>query len=297
MSDLAHLEILLFHGVVPDNVRYEVRNYNRKHIPVSYFADFLQARGSRGAPVSMDQVLNAADRDVDLPPGAFAVTFDDGFENNVSVAAPVLREMNIPATFYVTSNFVENNTMSWIDRIEWAFEGTERVKLLLPWAKKSVSAASPEEKIPLLDEIRVNAKADPTLKTDDLVTSIFSQLGIDEVRSSNEPIDKKMTWDQVAAIAAEDLFTIGGHTHTHKVLSYLSEDELAFEIDTSMDLITQAIGRRPVHYAYPEGLAYCYSPDVVEALKGRGILCCPTAIPGSNPAEIGLFDLRRNLIT
>ena len=35
-----------------------------------------------------------------IPKRSFVITFDDGFENNYSVAAPMLDDLNIPATFY-----------------------------------------------------------------------------------------------------------------------------------------------------------------------------------------------------
>ena len=40
-----------------------------------------------------------------FPPNSFAITFDDGFENNLSVAAPLLSDLKIPLTIYITTNF------------------------------------------------------------------------------------------------------------------------------------------------------------------------------------------------
>ena len=57
-----------------------------------------------------------------FPKNSFALTFDDGFENNMSIAAPILTDYKVPATIYVTTNFIENNEMSWIDKIESAFK-------------------------------------------------------------------------------------------------------------------------------------------------------------------------------
>ncbi len=47
------------------------------------------------------------------PPGFAAVTFDDGMRNNHSVALPILRELNIAATVYVTIDFIDG-TSPWI---------------------------------------------------------------------------------------------------------------------------------------------------------------------------------------
>ena len=57
-----------------------------------------------------------------MPRNAYAITFDDGFENNYSLAAPILDDFNLPATFYFSTDFIENNSMSWIDKIEYCVE-------------------------------------------------------------------------------------------------------------------------------------------------------------------------------
>ena len=48
--------------------------------------------------------------------------------NNYSIAAPILNDLKIPATFYFSTDFVENNTMSWIDKIEYCFEKDKKQK-------------------------------------------------------------------------------------------------------------------------------------------------------------------------
>jgi peptidoglycan/xylan/chitin deacetylase (PgdA/CDA1 family) len=46
-------------------------------------------------------------------PGLAAITFDDGMRNNHSVALPILREYDIPATVYVTIGFIDG-VSPWI---------------------------------------------------------------------------------------------------------------------------------------------------------------------------------------
>lgn len=40
------------------------------------------------------------------PPGLAVITFDDGMRNNHSTALPIMRELGIPGTVYVTSDFI-----------------------------------------------------------------------------------------------------------------------------------------------------------------------------------------------
>ena len=48
--------------------------------------------------------------------GTLAVTFDDGYRDNYEFAAPILRSLGLPATFFVVSDFIESNTVAWWDR-------------------------------------------------------------------------------------------------------------------------------------------------------------------------------------
>ena len=114
--------VFLLHGVVKTS-DYHYRNFNRKHIFAEDFDFLIKTLKYNGTPVTMDDIIDSSNGK-EMPPRAFAVTFDDGFENNLSIAAPILTKHKVPATFYLTTDFITNNTMSWIDRIDWAFEET-----------------------------------------------------------------------------------------------------------------------------------------------------------------------------
>ena len=284
------VSIFLFHGVIREQVT-AVRNYNRKHILLDEFAGLMRQLAAAGTPISMDRFMACKDGGTDLPERAFIVTFDDGFENNLRLAAPVLEELDIPAIFYITSGFVADNQMSWIDRIDEAFERTPRGSVRLPWGEYSFDDAG--SKIEILEIIRSKAKADPNISFDDFASEIQSQLGVGEIRSDDGELDKKMTWEDVRQLESVSGFSIGGHTHTHAVLAHLDEAALDFEIGAHLSMLEDEIALKTVHFAYPDGLDFCYNDETIEALKRYGIRCCPTAIYGTNSMSADPFHLRR----
>jgi peptidoglycan/xylan/chitin deacetylase (PgdA/CDA1 family) len=302
MNDLTHrltqdgcLTIFLFHGVI-ERQRHQVRNYTRKHVPVADFQAMLEGVGRVGRAMSMDDVVGICRSGESFPKGAFAITFDDGFENNLTVARPILNRLGIPATVYVTSRFIDENGMSWIDRIEYAMEVVNTRALMLPWSEGSVSFTTAAEKIAVLGDIRAHVKSTPDLDVDAFVSGIFRQLNMEEVRSSTEQLDQKMTWDQVREWSG-DGFAVGGHSHSHAILSFLAPFKLAREIDVSLQMLREKAGIVTPHYSYPEGLAHCYSDNVIRMLKDRGITCCPTAIDGINRPGADPFHLRRVMVS
>lgn len=290
------LAIFLFHGVVREH-RHAVRNYTRKHISLDCFADILRALKNAGTPLSMDDVVRHVSTGEPFPPRSFSITFDDGFENNYSVAAPALSDLAIPAMFYLTTGLIEHNAMTWIDRIEICFENCASGSISLPWSDIKSEFNRADDKIRILNDIRTNAKKTPDLNLDSFVSGIFEQCGMKEVFSSPDPLDQKMSWSQAAELAGSDLFTVGGHTHSHRVMSFLSPDELEHEISLSLELLKSKASITTRHYSYPEGMAHCYSESVIEALKRHGIICSPTAMDGVNSISGDLFHLKRIMVT
>lgn len=285
--------MFLFHGVTL-SVDCAIRNYTRKHIDRDRFSSVLRSLKRAGTPVSMHDILNHLDGGISLPPRPFAVTFDDGFRNNLSVAAPVLVDEHVPATFYVTTDFIERNIMSWIDRIEFAVEQCPEADLHLPWGERRFRGD--EQRRLFLTEVRHRVKQDLTIDGDKLATEIQHQLGVGITYSSPHPLDQKLNWNEVRALAAEPLFTVGGHGHSHVILESLCDEDLERELDVSLRLLREKGGIEGPHYSYPEGMPNCYSDRVIHALKNRGIRCCPSAVDGVNEMDSDPFHLKRVMV-
>lgn len=285
--------IFLFHGVV-ESLPYRVRNYNRKHLSADAFRAVLEGLLSAGGrPLTMNDVYEHCRNGEPYPPKAFAVTFDDGFRNNLTVALPIMRSLGVPATFYLTTRFIDENAMSWVDRLEHAFERMTHGSVQLPWEARRRDFATAQEQIAVLADIRTRLKSDPAADLDAAVSQIVASLGVEEVRASDDPLDAKLSWQEVRTLAAQPDCIVGGHSHSHGILSFLAPAELEPELDLSFSLLAEKGGVASHHYSYPEGLRHCYSEPVIEALKRRGIGCCPSAEDGLNDPGTDPFRLKR----
>jgi peptidoglycan/xylan/chitin deacetylase (PgdA/CDA1 family) len=245
----------------------------------------------------MDQVLQYLEQKEPFPPNSFALTFDDGFENNFSVAEPILKRYSVPAMIYLTTDFISRNSMSWIDRIEFAVELTKKQSIYSDWCNSSFTLNNSENRIQFLSAVRKHVKSTRTCNPNEFADKLCLELGFPDIASSNDPLDKKLSWKQIRDIGQSSKYlSFGGHSHTHAILSFLSSDELNYELDTSLDLMTNNGGLKTIHYSYPEGLKHCYSKDVIQELKKRGIKCCPTAIAGVNSELTDPFHLTRVMV-
>ncbi|WP_204106217.1 MULTISPECIES: polysaccharide deacetylase family protein [Spirulina sp. CCY15215] len=287
--------IFLFHGIIKKN-KHHIRNYTQKHILVDRFYTILkELQKVGGHPVSMTDIITAMKGKTQLPKRAFAITFDDGFENNYSVAAPVLEDLKIPATFYITTGFIENNTGSWIDSIEYGVEKVSGFHLRSKLLELNGYYETKSEKIELLNQIRKIVKNDSQIDPYEFADCILDQLGIKSIELDPD-LDQKLNWHQIKLMASNELFTIGGHGHTHRVLAYLEEPELKNEIVTSLEKLNFHLNTPIQHYSYPEGLSHCYSQKTITFLKEEGIICSPSAEPGVNSIGDDLFHLKRIMV-
>jgi len=286
--------IYLFHGVIHEDI-HKIRNYTHKHITAEYFSKIIENLCNSGSPVSLPDIVTAYIEKRPLPKRSFAITFDDGFENNYSVAAPILRKYQVPATFYITTGFIESNTMSWIDMIEYAVEIIGDIEIKLPYLAINGKYTTVEQKKELLDRVRRLVKMDRQINPYAFAADFCHSLDVEHFYP--DPfLDQKMNWIQICELHKDPLFTIGGHSHTHRNLAYLGQTDLEQEIETSISKLQEHLECKITHYSYPEGLAYCYSDMVIDELKKHSIVCSPTAEHGTNHSGDDLFRLKRIMV-
>jgi len=287
--------IFLFHGVIEKNL-FEVRNYNKKHILKKEFVKILRLLKRKGNVLSLDEILYCIKNHINLPKNTYAITFDDGFENNYSLAAPILDELNLSSTFYFSTDFIENNTMSWIDKIEYCVELKKKGEVYIPWLRRKIQFNSKKSKIYLLENIRYFVKNNFGFNINNFVNHFFNQCNIKIINHSNINIDKKINWKQTNLLKNHRLFKVGGHSHEHLSLGLLSSKQSTSQIKKSFRLFKKKINLNLEHYSYPEGQKIDYNKSIATILKSNGIKLCPTAIEGKNNLNSSLFDLKRILI-
>ena len=80
---------------------------DRLSVPSAVFTRQMEVLAYSGRPVvTLGEAVAALRGDRALPPGAVALTFDDGFADNLEVALPVLQRFELPAIFFVPSALI-----------------------------------------------------------------------------------------------------------------------------------------------------------------------------------------------
>lgn len=289
------LTILLYHGVT-NSISKGIENHAGKHMEEKNFAKQMKYIRNKCSPISIDEYLFYCENKTDLPPNSVVVSFDDGFKNNYSVAAPILDEFQIPAVFYISSGVVNTNMMFWVDVLEDCINLTKKPYINVYLNEKvEFFIDTYEQKIAALNSIKAYCKTRPYFDTRRVLEDIQVATGITPQVDHAENY-KKITWDELKVMNDNSLFVIGGHSLYHNILSQLDANMLDKEIRSSLDLLEINLQTSIYHYSYPEGQKNHYNSSVINVLKKYGVVCSPSAVPGLNPIDTDPFHLKRIMV-
>lgn len=104
--------IILYYHVVNDNEMPHIRN-KHKYKGITQFTDDLEFLLKHYCPIGLKEAIHWVRGDNNLPPNRFLLTFDDGFREINDVIAPILLDKGIPATFFITSVFLDNRELGY----------------------------------------------------------------------------------------------------------------------------------------------------------------------------------------
>jgi len=198
------------------------------------------------------------------------VTADDGYADFMTCAFPVLRELGLPATLFVTTGFVDGTIWMWWDRIMWIFEHTDHPRLDYPFHATRLVAdlSSPAGCAAAWQQLVPALRFVPDVEKEELVGDLAAVLEV-EVPAAAPARYAPATWEQLAGMAAAGI-TMAGHTRTHPILSQVDAEQARAEIAGSRADLGARLGTEPDWFAYPQGGPADYTPATEQAVRDAG---------------------------
>lgn len=180
-----------------------------------------------------------------LPPRAVAITFDDGYADNATLAMPVLQRLGLPATVFVASHFLNGGRM-WNDTI------IETCRQATSGALDLSSFGLPP--VHLDDRISRRKAAEQVIQFGKYLSSDVRGRLADEVARHAKalPDDLMLTTRQLQSLPVGGL-AVGGHTDSHPILACLGSDEASREIAKGKQRLESLIDQPVTAFAYPNG--------------------------------------------
>ena len=281
----------------------------------------------RYALLSLDELRRALGKG-SLPRGAVAITFDDGYGDNLRIARPILDRHRIPATVFVTTGYTGSGREFWWDELgrtlffaprlperlslsvagtprEWAMGSASRMTMKERLADRSWTILrddNPTELHRAYREIQPILSRAPSDQRDRMLKDLREQTGSGSQGSQDgvpaDPVSDTlaMTRDELRALAEGGLITIGAHTVTHPVLSTLPPEAAAYEIRQSKQDLQQILGGDVVSFAYPYGYWGAYTPQNVADVRAAGLSDAYSNFGGVVRPRANPYELNRILV-
>ena len=189
-----------------------------------------------------------------------AITFDDGYRDNYTLAYPVLRAHDVPATFFVCPGVLDSRRVGWWDLIAYFIRHTKKPALTVRGTTLAIEAAGPH----LLHMMKLRTASE----TEGLMEELSTACGVPMPDPSAQS-EQFMTWDEVLEVSRNGV-AIGSHTHTHRVLATLDEDAQRWELSESRATLEARLGRPPRTLAYPVGGYDHFTPATMRIAREVG---------------------------
>ncbi len=280
-----HLAILRYHAVCNPDAGYADPGIS---VTPAAFERQMAYLAAHYEVLSLPEAVAALKRGLSLPQNAVAVTFDDGYADNLA-AARVLQRFGLSATFYITAGCLAGEQPFW----------PSEIRVLIPAVKAPVLELTAGEtcvRIPLGNDVERKAAIRTVSKLFKAHTIPVRESLREQLRraAGDVPIPQCMLrWEDVAEMSRLGM-TIGSHTVTHPNLPNAGRDDARREIRDSKARLEAALGIPVTMFSYPNGGAERYmTPEVAGLVREAGFEAATTsrnafAGPGSD-----LFALER----
>lgn len=221
-----------------------------------------------------------------LPPRAVAITFDDGYADNESLALPVLARCGLTATFFIATGYLDGGQM-WNDTVIETLRCAPSPLDLRPLGAGLLELDDIDARAAVVEDLIRAWKHLPPAERRAKTAALVEQAGI------GVPESLMMSSDQVVNLARSGM-ALGAHTATHPILVNLEDAEAEREMRDSRRAL-ETLAEHPVDlFAYPNGrLGDDYSARHAEIAREVGFSLAVSTHPGVADAASDPFQLPR----
>jgi peptidoglycan/xylan/chitin deacetylase (PgdA/CDA1 family) len=220
--------VLTFHRVLRDDDLQKTGSLPGMVVRQQTFDDFLRYAAQQ---YEWADILHEPDRN----PGArlrLALTFDDGWSDNASIAFPLASRLRVPMVIFIVSEKLGSASPFW----------PERAVTLLGNSPAASGRGYIEQEIETL-------KGMPAAERKERVGQLVAEYSD---RESTPAVDTTMTWEQVRELDRQGV-RFGSHTSTHEILTAIPLIQAEEEIVSSRQRIERELAKDCRLFSYPNG--------------------------------------------
>lgn len=257
-------KILMYHRFSATEKKHEVGR--------AVFEEQLKLIKKYFNPMTLAQLAKAKREQGEVPKHAVVITVDDGYRDFYEIAYPLLKHYQIPATFYVTTGFVNGDLWLWPDHVTWLLDNkTQSAQISLAGKIFDLSLSKEILWWPIVSHL-LNVPNNERLAALKLLESASG------VTLPTIAPDKysAVSWAQLEEMQANGI-EIGGHTVSHPSLGHMPVADAALEIQQSHEHLIQHLGQQERTFCYPNGTPADYSDAIKQCVTDAKYTAAVTA--------------------
>jgi peptidoglycan/xylan/chitin deacetylase (PgdA/CDA1 family) len=226
-----------------------------------------------------------------------AITFDDGYADNVLEALPILESVGVPATFFISTGNIGTDNEFWWDQLERILLRDVSLPASFSLMDRQYSQAWPTETMAQRQTLYValNALAQKiaTERLEDWLEQLSRWAGQDNPGAG---LNRSLTEDELRTLARNPWATIGAHTVSHAALSALTAEQQRYEIFTSKAVLEEQTGTKINVFSYPFGNRKHYNRTSINLCREAGFVKSAANFPGQVHRWTDPYQLPRRIV-
>jgi len=230
---------------------------------------------------------------------AVAITFDDGYADNLLEALPILDEVGVPATFFISTGTIGTTQEFWWHELEHIILERQDLPACFTLNDGRFKKAWPAGTIGERQEfyngmVRLMNDSDAGHRDDWLAQ--LRRWARDGAGLGPASMHRIMTIDELRLLAASRWVTIGAHTVSHSRLAALSPDGQEREITASKKQLEQWLKQEVTVFSYPFGRRCDYTRESVAICREAGFAKAASNFPGQAHRWTDPYQVPRHLV-
>ena len=208
-------------------------------------------------PVALSELVTGLSRGR-VPDRSVAITFDDGYVDNLEYGLPVLERLGVPATIYVATGYIGSDAPFWWDEAEDLLVGPgarpDRLELRIGSRQLALATAAAEEReTALADGVQPALRESTPGAIESALRALRAWAGRPPEPQASEETGRALRSEELVRLERSEVIEVGAHTRWHPSLRALSPAAARAEIAGSRDDLERLLDRSPLHFSYPFG--------------------------------------------
>ncbi len=282
-----------------------------------HFSEHLEVLSGRYTPTSLERMCEGL-REGGIAPESVAITFDDGYADNLYSAKPILESYGIPATFFAALGFVERGQEFWWDELERCLLESSSLPTTLElktngklyrrslrgshgalehrdqsyWGWNLGVKVTPTPRHTAYRELHAILRSLPPSQRGKILGELRSLSGFEGEPAREE--FRPLKPEELRELDKGDSVDIGAHGLTHSVLGTLPPEDQVEEIEGCKERLEGILGRRISLFAYPFGGKRDYTSETKSIVRCAGFVgACAShpdrVLPSTDPFQLPRF--------